>query len=276
MVRTYKAPAKINLFLEILGKRKDNYHEIQTVMQPVNLYDTITFKSKREGIEVKPYIANNLIEKAANEVFRSCKTKKGVFIYVDKSIPMQGGLGGGSSDAATTIIALNTLFKLGLGLEEQLKIACKIGSDCAFFLRGGTALCLSRGEVVIPIHQTHRFNYVLVSPNFGLSTKRVYENLALTPNRKDVIRFIKFLNSDLSKVGSSLFNRLEGTAGRLMPEIKDIKKSMLKLGFLGVCMSGSGPSLFGLCESKRDSQKKAETLAHMFRDWSIFSVSSID
>lgn len=340
-----KAPAKVNLFLEVTGRRPDGYNEIQTVMHTVSLYDILRFKITRKKIEVNPYIPRNTVTSAVNKVFKYCKIKQGISIKIEKLIPVGAGLGGGSSDAGVTINALDKLFKLRLGLEDKLNIAAQVGSDSAFFIRGGTALCLSRGDLVIPIRANRKFNFVLVTFPSSLLTKDVYRAFSLTVRRpqmthsnfgqfaesvkspssgtyratmsnvkrpltvkpehtqsesfgliqpcpehverqgyevaegltrpfKDVIRFIKLLNNDLSKLGKGLFNRLESSAIGIKPEILTVKRKMEQLNFIGVCLSGSGPSLFGLCESFRDAQTKARILKNELRDCIVYCITS--
>ena len=174
-----KAPAKINLFLEILGKRNDGYHEIETVMQEIDLVDNLQFEEIQEGVRLNcndkniPSDENNLVCKAANLILNECGIRKGVLISLEKNIPVGAGLGGGSSDAAATLKALNLLWKIGLNDAELMEFAAKLGSDIPFFIKGKTALCSGRGEKITPIEVKSEMNYLVIFPHIKIGERRV-------------------------------------------------------------------------------------------------------
>ncbi len=159
-----KAPAKINLFLEILGKRDDGFHEIETIMQEIDLVDKLQFEEIEEGVRLEcsnrnvPVNEDNLVCKAAMLIQNECGIKKGVSISLEKNIPVGAGLGGGSSDAATTLKALNLLWDIGLNDEELMTFAGKLGSDIPFFIKGKTALCCGRGEKITPVESKNKMD----------------------------------------------------------------------------------------------------------------------
>ena len=254
-----KAPAKINLFLEILGKRDDGYHEIETVMQEIDLVDNLQFEEIREGVKLKcnnkniPSDENNLVCKAANLMVNECGIKKGVLISLEKNIPVGAGLGGGSSDAATTLKALNSLWKIGLSDVDLVEFAARLGSDIPFFIKGKTALCSGRGEKITPIEVKSEMNYLVIFPHINISTATIYRNLKidLTKKRKDVSFFTNALKhhkaADISKL---LFNRLEEVIFTTYPDLLDVKSVLNHFGFCGLSISGSGSAFFGLCNDR--------------------------
>lgn len=263
-----KAFAKINLFLEILGKRDDGYHEIVTVMQEIDLADEITIKDAKSGISLScsdmdiPADSGNLIWKAADLIKRKFKIDKGVSIDLRKNIPVGAGLGGGSSDAAITLKGLNTFWQIGCDDDELMKLAAEIGSDVPFFIKGKTSLCTGRGEIVSPVLVDNEYIYVLVYPNLKIDTKSVYENLRLdlTKDRKDVNFFLNKLQTEANiNFKDFLFNGLSETIYRLYPALLETKSLLEKFDFCGMQISGSGSSMFGLCERRCDAEKiKAE------------------
>lgn len=260
-----RAYAKLNLFLEILGKRDDGYHEISTVMQEINLADELIFEAMEEdavtltcyGQGVPPG-EENIVWKAASLIKKKADIKHGVKIHLIKHIPIGAGLGGGSSDAATTLKGLNTLWQIGLSDEELKDMAAELGSDCPFFIKGKTALCRGRGELVSPILCDHYFRYVLIYPNINISTADIYRNLKLdlTKDREDVSFFINVLKSNNPHyIGRYLFNRLEETIFNIYPELLRIKRLLKEFNFCGLQVSGSGSALFGLCERRCDAKE---------------------
>jgi len=254
-----KAPAKINLFLEILGKRDDGYHEIETVMQEIDLVDNLQFEEIRKGVRLKcsdkniPSDENNLVCKAANLILNECGIKKGVLISLEKNIPVGAGLGGGSSDAAATLKALNLLWKIGLNDAELMEFAARLGSDIPFFIKGKTSLCRGRGEKITPIEVERELNYLVIYPHINISTSTIYGNLKidLTKKRKDVSFFTNALKhhkaADISKL---LFNRLEEVIFTTYPDLLDVKSVLNHFGFCGLSISGSGSAFFGLCNDR--------------------------
>lgn len=258
-----KAPAKINLFLEILGKRDDGYHEIETVMQEIDLVDNLQFEEIREGVKLKcnnkniPSDENNLVCKAANLIVNECGIKKGVLISLEKNIPVGAGLGGGSSDAATTLKALNSLWKIGLSDVDLMEFAARLGSDIPFFIKGKTALCSGRGENITPIEVKIEMNYLIIFPHINISTTTIYRNLKidLTKKRKDVSFFLNALKySKVADISKLLFNRLEEVIFATYPDLLRVKSSLEHFDFCGLSVSGSGSAFFGLCNDRRQAE----------------------
>lgn len=264
------APAKVNLFLEVLGKRPDGYHELVTVMHAVDLCDRLSFRKKRRGFELRgaEHIpGKNLVQKAFEAVARARRLRVGLDARLDKRIPMGAGLGGGSSDAAATIVAMNALYRLDLTPAELNEIAASVGSDVPFFLRGGTAWCTGRGEIVTQIKALKPLYFVIASPNFECSTAEVYRRLkrSLTGKIRDANCFLRVLSDgNLRRIGAGLFNRLEEASFKMYPVLARLKRKMMQLGFAGVLMSGSGSALFGLCGSLAQARALATTSARWF------------
>ena len=258
-----KASAKINLFLEILGKREDGYHEIETVMQEIDLVDNLQFEEIQEGVKLKcnnkniPSDENNLVCKAANLIVNECGIKKGVLISLEKNIPVGAGLGGGSSDAATTLKALNSLWKIGLSDVDLMEFAARLGSDIPFFIKGKTALCSGRGENITPIEVKSEMNYLIIFPHINISTTTIYRNLKidLTKKRKDVSFFLNALKySKVADISKLLFNRLEEVIFATYPDLLRVKSSLEHFDFCGLSVSGSGAAFFGLCNDRRQAE----------------------
>ncbi|TVM03286.1 MAG: 4-(cytidine 5'-diphospho)-2-C-methyl-D-erythritol kinase [Candidatus Brocadia sp. WS118] len=279
---TIAAPAKINLFLEILGKRPDGYHEIETVMQGISLYDYIHMENHDKDIEFtcsNPKLTageDNLVLKAARLFQKASGIFRGVKIHLDKRIPVGAGLGGGSSDAVATLSGLNKLWQVGYDETKLMSLAEKLGSDTPFFVFGNTAICRGRGEVVTPYNLPVNYHYIVIYPKFEVSTATVYKNfkIILTKNLKDVSFFLQSLASgNPERLGSCLYNRLEEVVFKLYPEIEKIKKTLAKFDFCGILLSGSGSSLYGLCRGEKDS-KEIEQQIKMLGIGDVFMVTS--
>jgi 4-diphosphocytidyl-2-C-methyl-D-erythritol kinase len=262
-VISLKAPAKVNLFLEILGKRDDGYHEIETIMQEIDLADSLQFEETQEGVKLEcndkniPVNQDNLVCKAANLILEECGIKKGVLINLEKNIPVGAGLGGGSSDAATTLKALNSLWKVGLSNEELMEFAAKLGSDIPFFINGKTSLCRGRGELIAPVEVRSRMDYIILFPRVHISTETIYKNLKidLTKKRKDVSFFLDALKySEVASISKLLFNRLEEVIFATYPDLLQVKSDLESFDFCGVSISGSGSAFFGLCHDRHQAE----------------------
>ena len=262
-VISLKAPAKVNLFLEILGKRDDGFHEIETIMQEIDLADSLQFEETQEGVTLEcnnkniPANQDNLVCKAANLILEECGIKKGVLINLEKNIPVGAGLGGGSSDAATTLKALNSLWKVGLNNEELMEFAAKLGSDIPFFINGKTALCRGRGELITPVEVRSRMDYIILFPRVHISTETIYKNLKidLTKKRKDVSFFLDALKySEVASISKLLFNRLEEIIFATYPDLLQVKSTLESFDFCGLSISGSGSAFFGLCNDRHQAE----------------------
>jgi 4-diphosphocytidyl-2-C-methyl-D-erythritol kinase len=252
-----RASAKVNLVLEVLGKRPDGYHELSTVMQAVDLFDrltveaaaTITLETSEPAL---PTDDRNLVVRAARLLQEAAGIKAGARIVLDKRIPLAAGLGGGSSDAAATLLGLNRLWGLRWRRERLVELAVKLGMDVPFFLGHGRALGTSRGEVLSALPGVGGYALVLVNPGVGLSTQEVYGRVppgwrAESDGTKRMLDALKKRN--VVRVAGALTNHLEHWVEPAMPVIGRMKAALFAAGALGAAMSGSGPTVFGLARS---------------------------
>lgn len=250
-----KAPAKINLSLDVLSKREDGFHEVEMIMTTVDLADRIELKLLKEdkiSVDVSegfvPSDSRNIAYQAAQLLKKRFKISEGVEIYIQKNIPVSAGLAGGSSDAAATLRGLNQLWGLNLTIDELAILGAEIGSDVSFCVYGGTALATGRGEKIRHISTPPPFWVILAKPKMGVSTAEVYRNLKLNdlshPNIKQMISAIERGNYPM--ICQNLGNVLETVTFELYPEVSRIKEQMIRFGADGVLMSGSGPTVFGL------------------------------
>jgi 4-diphosphocytidyl-2-C-methyl-D-erythritol kinase len=249
------AAAKVNLVLEVLGKRDDGYHELVTVMQAVDLSDRITLE-EADGLELRsrtpdvPSDGRNLALRAATALREAAGVTRGVRITLDKRIPVAAGLGGGSSDAAAVLLGLNRLWRLRWPVERLDEVATTLGMDVPFFLRGGTAQATGRGERIETL-RGGTLGLVLVNPRFPVSTAEMYARV--TPVMYTDGRHAKALAEGLrrspTRVAASLYNGLQESAVAAYPPIGRIRAALLAAGALGALMSGSGPTVFGVARS---------------------------
>ncbi len=250
------SPAKVNLRLEVLGKRDDGYHEIRTIMQRVNLYDEVELALTHKGITLDcdspevPRGRANLAYRAAELFLESTGVKTGVEIFIRKSIPLAAGLGGGSSNAATVLMGLRDLLELRLTDRELLRWSTALGADVPFFIFKGPALAEGIGEKLKKITLPARMWFLLIHPGGDISTEWAYQNvnLKLTEARNKIR--IKKLYRNINGVAELLLNDLERAAIKKFPRIQEIKEKLSKLKARGVLMSGSGPTVFGLFEDE--------------------------
>lgn len=265
-----RAPAKINWFLSVLKKRDDGYHDIRSLMQCIGLYDDLFF-DHADIVEVKSDLdiphENNLVYRAASLLERHTSCRKGVKINLRKNIPISAGLGGGSSDAAYTLLGLNTLWDLSLNNRELSSIGLEIGSDVPFFLNGPSAFVEGRGEKVTPLKINSSIVFLLVKPPVSVSTAWAYENISeLTKGTIDIKLFCQALKKrDFACLSSMLNNDLERAVVKRYPIVGEIKESLLKRGAVISAMSGSGPTVFGVFESKKGALSAAR---EMYPNWS--------
>lgn len=259
-----KAYAKINISLDVVGKREDGYHLLEMIMQNIELYDYLELHKKREGIKVecsKAYVPEddrNLAYKAAKIFKEAYNIKEGISIKIVKNIPVAAGLAGGSSDAAAVLVAMNEIFEKGATTEELCKMGLQIGSDVPYCIMGGTALCKGVGEEVTPLDAFKGHILVLVKPNFGVSTKDVYKSLDINriykhPETESLIEAMK--NQDIKYVSENMKNVLENVTLKKHTVLREIKEKMLKMGALGSMMSGSGPTIFAFYDDMLKAQK---------------------
>ena len=248
-----KAPAKLNLFLNITGKREDGYHLIESIMQTIDLCDEVSIQlangneicvtSNEQGI---PLDEGNIVSKIARKVAEYKKIEFGCKIHIEKNIPTGAGMGGGSSDGAITLIGLNKLLSLNLSHKELLKIAESVGADIPFLLSGGTAKVLGIGEKVESISPLYNCYFVIVKPDVSIDTKKAYKMLdeveiKETKNVEDIILAIK--NNSVEDVGKNLYNCFELIAPK---EINEIKTMLNRCGAINSLMTGSGSAVFGV------------------------------
>lgn len=284
---TINANAKINLTLDILGKRTDGYHEVSMVMQSINLFDTLTFTKLdvEEGIilhgDVKGVAKpeDNLIYKAAKLFLDTYKINSGVEINLIKRIPVAAGLAGGSTDAAAVFRGLNELFEMNLGINALCKMAEQLGSDISFCLMGGTMLATGRGEILQEISAMPKTNIVLVKPKVDVSTAWVYKNYhkvqdsVIHPDNKAMRKSL--IKKDLQGICKALGNVLEYVTVPEYPEIAKIKQKLSDYGAMAAMMSGSGPTVFAIVE---DSQKAKDIVSKIQLDFDadVFAVETAE
>lgn len=255
-----KARAKINLGLDVVRKREDGYHEVRMIMQTINLYDKITLRlQKEEGIRVKtnlsylPVNEDNLVYKAAKLLMDEFQIRRGVFIDLNKYIPVAAGMAGGSSDAAAVMVGVNRLFDLGLTKKELMVRAVKIGADVPYCVMRGTALAEGIGEKLTPLPAMPKCHILIAKPRVYVSTKFVYGNLKADEleSHPDIDGQIEALkNGDIERLAALMGNVLETVTIPEYPVIDAIKKTMMENGALNAMMSGSGPTVFGLFEKE--------------------------
>jgi 4-diphosphocytidyl-2C-methyl-D-erythritol kinase len=274
-----KCYAKINIVLNVLGKYNDKLHRVDMVLLPLELHDSIQISrlknsAKENYITFFDYsmggIENNLVTKVITNFQKNCEHKQFYRIVINKCIPISAGLGGGSSNAAGTLLAINKLTKANLPMDELSKIGFELGSDIPFFLYNSPARVTGAGEVVEPIEIKNNYYVLVVKPKQGLSTKEVYEKSdQLELDTYDVDKVIEALkNGDDELLEQSIGNALEKPALELLPEIQNIKDELKSLGCKIVLMSGSGSSVFAMSTDK----KLIKNAFHKFIDRSEFDV----
>jgi len=279
-----KARAKVNFFLDVEGKRPDGYHEINTVMQQINLWDSIEIKISR-GDKIKlatnlPYVPKgrtNTAFKAALALKELCNIDKRIDISIQKGIPVSAGLAGGSTDAAAVLSLLNEGLGLGISLERLMEEARKIGADVPFCLLGKAAHARGIGERLTPVEGLKNGFILLSKPNIAVSTSRVYDKLDLKQNNlhPDAQAVIKAMaDGDIKGLSNNLYNRLEDVTLAMHPEVGEIKKKMMQFGAQGTLMSGSGPTVFGLFKDYGRASKAYKNLKRTYRQTYISTAYS--
>jgi 4-diphosphocytidyl-2-C-methyl-D-erythritol kinase len=255
--------AKINLGLKILRKRADGYHDIQTVFQEIDLHDVLDFEKYPSGIAISsshpdlPLDSRNLVHRAFCLFCERAKVREGLSVHIEKRIPMGAGLGGGSSNAATLLIAANRMWENPLSMTQLKEVAAEIGSDVPFFLTGGTALGEGRGECVTPIPGPKRCWICLVYPGVPVPTAWAYREvkIALT-NEPKMVRFNTiFKKLDSHTLRTTLVNDFEGVVFLRHPFLAALKTQMVEKGAFYASMSGSGSSIFGLFKNRETAEK---------------------
>lgn len=279
-----KALAKINLGLDVVRRREDGYHEVRMIMQTIQLYDRLDIKRTQEpGIQIQtnlsflPVNENNLIYKAAKLLMDEFSITDGVSVKLDKRIPVAAGMAGGSTDAAAMLIGVNRLFSLGLTKRELMERGVQIGADVPYCIMRGTALAEGIGEALSPLPPMVKCPVLIAKPSISVSTKFVYQNLKLddTTIHPDIDRLIDDIKAkNLHDIAAHMGNVLETVTIPNYPVIDEIKKHMLSNGAVGVMMSGSGPTVFGLFDDEDTAKKayKAMRSSHLARQVYLTSV----
>ena len=272
-----RTPAKINLCLNVLGKRPDGYHEVEMLMQAVDLCDEVTVRLAGSGITVLcdsaavPGGEGNIAWRAARDMRERAGQTSGISVEIKKNIPVAAGLGGGSSDAAAVLVACNRLLDMGLDRDELASIGTVLGMDVPFFLYGPTALARGRGEVLTSLPPPPKFWVLLVNPGFGTSTAWVYNNLNFGLTKKGDCTNIAGLN--VSQIAALLHNDLEAVTAAAHPAIGEMERALLDAGALGARMSGSGPTVFGVFDTETSCRESAKKLQK--KGWRLYPAETL-
>lgn len=261
-----KSRAKINLSIDVIGKREDGYHIVEMIMQTIDLYDDIKLKELEEdNIIIKsecsyiPLNEDNIVYKAAKLIKEKMDIKKGIEIFIKKNIPVAAGMAGGSSNAAAVLVGLNELWKLGLSKDELRDLGLKLGADVPFCIEGGTALAEGIGEKLTYIKGINKdVNILVCKPDIFVSTKEVYQSLDIKniekrPDNKLLIEKLK--NDDIVSVSNNMVNVLEEVTSKKYSDIKVIEDIIAKNGAMGTMMSGSGPTVFGFFDNEEKAKR---------------------
>lgn len=265
-----QAFAKINLGLDVLGKREDGYHEVRMIMQTIRMYDQLDMrKSVEPGIHLttnKKYIPvdeNNLVWRAAKLMMDTCGIIEGVSIHLHKVIPVAAGMAGGSSDAAATLVGMNRLFHCGLSKEKLMELGVQIGADVPYCVLRGTALAEGIGEKLTVLPPMPDCWILIGKPGISVSTKYVYTTLDLNTDtvHPDIDRMKKALeDGNLYGITERMGNALQDVTIPAYPEVERIKEQMKTLGAVNAMMSGSGPTVFGIFDNEEKAQKACQKL----------------
>jgi 4-diphosphocytidyl-2-C-methyl-D-erythritol kinase len=269
---TYRSYGKINIFLDVLNKRRDGYHNIETIFQTVSLYDELTFNDDPNHISItctSPDLdtgEGNLVYKAADLLRKHSNCRLGAQIHLAKQIPIAAGMAGGSGNAAAALIALNKLWDLRWSDERLRALALEIGSDVPYCTMGGTAAATRRGEELEPLPPPPRTWIVLVHPPVAVSAARTYNHEKLRFNTQAPFagrtasfrRAIRLMHQ--GDWAGAVFNRMEDPVFHDMPQLAEVKKQLVGMGCLAAAMSGSGPTLFGICKDQAQARAIGEKL----------------
>ena len=273
------SPCKVNLLLNILGKRSDGFHELETVLQPIALCDRLTFECRGGAVELScsnaalPVDSGNLVHRAAAGFLQTAKISDGVRIHLDKKIPLAAGLGGGSGNAATTLLALNELFGQPLSAAKLYELAAALGSDVPFFLQNQPALATGRGEKIQPLDFFSALRgkaFLLIHPGFGISTPWAYQNLTRFPEALNgrpgrAQRLIsKLQTGDFPAAGAEFYNSLEAPALEKYPVLALFQEFFRANGARVALMSGSGSTTFAIAENKTAAEPLVEKFKSKF------------
>ena len=268
-----RAHAKINLDLRVLGTRADGYHELRTVFQAISLHDIVECVPREGPFAIEcdtagvPLDASNLIWKAAQTLWRALRREgdvRDLVVRLQKQIPLQAGLGGGSADAAATLLALTQVWRVPVQAPQLMELASTLGADVPFFLAGGTALGLGRGDEVYPLADLPRHWVVLLIPGFGVSTREAYGwyERERELGRGQAVREAQYVPGPWPSRAAQMINDLEAPIARHYPEIEQMKLALRRAGARAAAMSGSGSTVFGLFQNRADAVAAVERLSH--------------
>ncbi|MCK5215349.1 MAG: 4-(cytidine 5'-diphospho)-2-C-methyl-D-erythritol kinase [Candidatus Omnitrophica bacterium] len=279
-----QAPAKLNLFLKVVNKRKDGYHNLETLFERIDLCDDIRLSStKQDNIRIicnnpqVPRGPKNLVCRAAKLMKEKYGIKKGLEVNLTKRIPVAAGLGGGSSDAATTLMGLNKLWELKASKEELIQLGQELGSDIPFFIHECSwGLGTERGDVIKNVNIKAKLWHILVVPRIKMYSREVFTKLKMqltknTDNASILIRYLREKN--ITKLGQELHNDLEDSILRICPRLFNPKKAFEKLGITGIVFSGSGPSVFGLVKTRKEAENFRNILGQRYSQ--VFAVTTL-
>ena len=278
-----KSRAKINLSIDVLGKRPDGYHLVEMIMQTIDLFDIIKiFSIEEDKIIIEsnskdiPLDSKNIVYKAADLIKNHCNIRKGIKIYIEKNIPIAAGMAGGSSNAAAVLVGLNKLWNLNLSKEELKVLGLKLGADVPFCIEGEASLAENIGEKLTKIDGLSQDAFVLVcKPDLFVSTKEIYKEIdskiiEKRPNNKLLIKLLK--ENNIEMLAKNMYNVLEEVTKEKYPVIKEIEKVMMENDALGSMMSGSGPTVFGLYDNKEQAENCKQILLESFKQVYVVKV----
>lgn len=270
-----RAYAKVNISLDVVGKREDGYHLLRMIMQNIDLYDEIILEKQSRDIVIEcnknyvPTDSRNLAYKAAMAFKERYNIQEGVKIKIFKNIPVSAGLAGGSTDAAAVLKLMNKLFEVNAPKEELMELGLKLGADIPYCIQGGTALCEGVGEVITPLNPFKDKIIVLVKPSFGVSTKEVYKNFDMEKVKKhpETEALIKAMaEDDLRYVAYNMRNLLENVTLKKHKVLISLKEEMNKYGAINSMMSGSGPTVFAFFDDMLKAQKCFEKMKEKYNE----------
>ena len=278
---TKLSPAKLNLYLRVLRKREDGYHDIATLMQRISLYDEMIFLPTDNSITIScpdstlPENENNIVYRAAEALLSRLSYSQGIHIIIKKKIPISAGLGGGSSNAATALMTINEILGLNYTCNDLMKIGSTLGADVPFFILQKAAWAFGIGDKLQAAENTPFLWFVLINPGFEVSTKMVYESLKLRLTKR-VVKYKCPALHTVEDMIKELHNDLEKVTLPLHPVLRHYKNLLIQHGALGALMSGSGPTIAGIFPGEKEASAAKKSLENMGGNgYSIFSVHSI-